>query len=554
MPRFRNEGRARALDRRALLRGATAIGLTEAGRRIWAPAAAASAPGAQGDVGTLTIGQVAAPFDLDPHSQYEYVAAQVVRGAYEGLIGLKGGATDQYEGLLAERWEPNADQSVWTFHLRDGVTFHDGSPCDAEAVRASYERLLALGRGPSLVLGRFVSDPGQITAPDERTVVFDLGQPRPPFEAAMASLYGTQVVNVRAAMAHEQEGDRGTAWLQTHADGAGTGPYRIVEFEPAERAVLQRYEGYWGGWEEDHFETIVIRYVPETGVLRQLFERGDVDLLDRWGIRHVALPDLEQRPDARVDAQISSEVEYFVLTEAGPLATPEARQAMCWVFPYQEVIDGVFHGYAERAVGPVAETVRGFAPGTFQYSTDLERAKALFAQAGVAEGTELRLMQPMEGDQTPALLFQANLAEIGMLLTIEAVDFGTYLAIFFGETPAEERPHVMRWSWQPDYNDAWAHLHQTVSCEAWGSNGANAGFFCNERVDELLAEAEDAADPETYGAALAEAQEILSRTDPPAIYYAQPEWITVLRHDVGGFVFNPIYIGTYDFYNLHRAQ
>jgi hypothetical protein len=63
-------------------------------------------------------------------------------------------------------------------------------------------------------------------------------------------------------------------------------------------------------------------------------------------------------------------------------------------------------------------------------------------------------MQPAEGDQSPAQLFQANLAEIGLSLKIEAVDFGTYVGVFYGYTPVEERPHVMRWSWQPDYNDA----------------------------------------------------------------------------------------------------
>ena len=218
------------------------------------------------------------------------------------------------------------------------------------------------------------------------------------------------------------------------------------------------------------------------------------------------------------------------------------------------VVVALQHRTGVDRVIDLVEKVRGFAPGAFQYATDLAKARTLFAQAGVAEGTELRLMRPMEGDQAPAQLFQANLAQIGMTLTIEGVDFGTYLAIFFGDTPAEERPHVMRWSWQPDYNDAWTHLRQTISCLAWGSNGGNAGFYCNERVDELLAEAEDAADSGVYEAALAEAQEILSRVDPPAVYYAQPEWVTVRRRDVGGFVFNPIYLGTYDLHALYRAR
>jgi peptide/nickel transport system substrate-binding protein len=107
----------------------------------------------------------------------DFLSGVAARGVYEPLIALKGGSTDEYEGRIAEAWDANADQSVWTFHLREGVTFQDGSPCDAEAVRASCERPLSLGRGLSYVLARFVSDPGQITAPDAGTVVLTLAAP-----------------------------------------------------------------------------------------------------------------------------------------------------------------------------------------------------------------------------------------------------------------------------------------------------------------------------------------------------------------------------------------
>jgi peptide/nickel transport system substrate-binding protein len=539
------------LSRRSLFRRGAVLGLTAPAAWQSLRSSPARATALQDNATTLTIGLFGSPSDLDPHSLNDFLSGVVARGAYEGLIALKGNTTDEYEGRIAESWDANADQSVWTFHLREGVTFQDGSPCDAEAVRASCERLLTLGRGLSYVLARFVSDPGQITAPNARTVVFDLGRPQPLFAAAMAA--SAHVVNVKLVLTHEVEGDWGNAWLQVNAEGTGTGPYRIVEFEPGERAVLERYEGYWGGWDGPHFDRIIVRAVEEPATLRQLIERGEVDIIDRFGVTPEALPELERHPDLRVDRSTTSEVAYFVLTVAGPLATPEARRAMCFAFPYKEVVTGVSQGYAKRARGSVAEKVRGFAPETFQYTTDLARAKELFAQAGVVEGTTLTLIQPAGGDQLAAQLFQSNLDEIGIQLSIEALDFTTYTAIFYGDAPAEERPNVMAWGWWPEYNDAWSHLYPLVSCEAWGSQGGNAGFYCNERVDELLAEARDAVDLETYETALAEAQQILSRDDPPAIYYAQPEWITVLRRDVAGFVLNPIFLGSYDLYRLHRA-
>ena len=198
--------------------------------------------------------------------------------------------------------------------------------------------------------------------------------------------------------------------------------------------------------------------------------------------------------------------------------------------------------------------MRGFSPETFQYTTDLEKARELFTAAGVAEGTEITLMQRAGSDTAIAELLQANLQQLGMQLTIETVESATFGATIYGDAPAEERPHLMLWSWWPDYNDAWNHLYPQVSCEQWGSKGANGGFYCNDRVEELLTEAKDATDENAYFGAIADVQQILSRDDPPAIYYAEPEWTTVLRKDVEGFVFNPINIGTYDLHKLYRAS
>jgi peptide/nickel transport system substrate-binding protein len=229
---------------------------------------------------------------------------------------------------------------------------------------------------------------------------------------------------------------------------------------------------------------------------------------------------------------------------------------MCWAFPYDEVINGIHKGYAEQAVGPVPSTIRGFDPGTFRYTTDLAKAKALFAKAGVAEGTQLSLIQSsnVELAVQAAQAYQASLAQVGITLKIDAVDYSAFAAAFYGDQAVEERPNLFWWGWWPDYNDAWNHLYPQVSSEAWGSKGANAGFYKNARVDELLGQAKGATDPRAYQAAMSEIQQILSRDDPPAVYYAHTKWSSVLRKDIQGFVFNPIYLGTYDFYRMSRAS
>jgi ABC-type transport system substrate-binding protein len=107
--------------------------------------------------------------------------------------------------------------------------------------------------------------------------------------------------------------------------------------------------------------------------------------------------------------------------------------------------------------------------------------------------------------------------------------------------------------WWPDYNDAWNHLYPQIDSASWGSKGSNTGLYKNDQVDQLLASAKDAPDDATYNKAVAEVQEIISKDDPPAIYYAQPEWVVVFQKNVQGVVFNPINIGTYNFYKMSRA-
>lgn len=501
---------------------------------------------------TLIAGTSSSPSDLDPHSAYDGRSVMVIYGVYEQFMRLKGSATDEYVPLLAESWEANDDKSVWTFHLREGATFHDGSPCDAEAVRLSFERLLTLGLGPYEVVHRFVSDPAQIAAPDARTVVFDLGQPQPLFESALAAAYGPYIVNARLAREHEEDGDWGHAWAQTNAEGMGTGPYTVTTYERESLVQLDRFDAYWGGWDGNHFSRIVIRVVPENETLRQLMEQGEIDIVDN--LTPEATDALAENPALRVDRAYTTSDGYLSMTPIGPLESPEARQAMAWAFPYEEVVEGVYQGYAKAARGPLAELIRGFDPDLPAYTTDLDKARQLLAEAGVAQGETLSMMLSAgsEAAKTMAQLFAANLEQLGLSLDMQAVDETTFIGTIFGEAPIEERPHFFPLFWQPDYNDGWNHLYAQVDCDASMGKGANAGVYCNARVDALLDTARDAADEATYLDALAELQQILAWDDPAGVYYIQTQWTTILSAAIDGFATNPIATSLYDFYRMSR--
>ena len=177
-------------------------------------------PTYQASTATLVLATNRAPSDLDPHSAYDPGSQIALGGLFEGLIQVQTGTADTIDPVLAESWTANADKSIWTFFLRPDVTFQDGTPLDAEAARASFERLLTLGLAPSTVLGRFIDDPARITAPDSRTLVFDLGRPQPMFEAAIAAPVGGTVVNA-SSIARARGRRRLGPWLGANQQRRG---------------------------------------------------------------------------------------------------------------------------------------------------------------------------------------------------------------------------------------------------------------------------------------------------------------------------------------------
>ncbi len=418
------------LDRRTLLKGAGAAG---AAGIAMTPAIGMAAPVttnarrllAQSDASTLVIASGGSPSDIDPHSSYDYRSVMAILGAYEGLIGLKGESTSELEGLIAESWESNEDLSIWTFKIRPGVTFQNGDPVDAEAVRLNYERFLTLGLGPVNVISRFVTDPAQITAPDESTVVFDLGVPQPQFPFALASTYGPLVANAKLLKEHEKDGDWGHIWAQTNAEGTGSGPYKITNFEPGQVLEMERFDDYWRGWDGEHFSDVIIRVVTEVDTRRQLLEQGEADIVD--DLTTEMFVSLEENPDITTLSEFVTRNLYWAMAVAGPLETPEARQAMNFAWPWTEVLEGVYGGRSRQPRGPVPPELAGHDDNTFQYTTDLEKAKELLATAGVPEGTKLTmsLETGLEQPKSSAQLFQQNLAEIGIDLQIEEWDLAS---------------------------------------------------------------------------------------------------------------------------------
>jgi peptide/nickel transport system substrate-binding protein len=561
---FERAARSGRVTRRHVLERGLALGLATpvlAALMDIAPdaaAAPASRPSTRSQLAQESSGSFVAVIedgspDIDPHSSYVTIGSVVDLGCYEMLIQYAGSSTSEFAPMLARTWEASPDNSTFTFTLPANALFHDGSVCDATAVKNSFIRFRRMELGPYLVLARFCDNPEeQIEVVDATTVRFNLGRPQPLFLAAMASSYGPFVVSPTAVEANKTDDDPWAhEWFLSNA--VGTGPFRLVENLIKERIVFERFAEYHQGWTGNHFDNITLRPVAENATRRQLVEQGDADALTN-NLTPEDYDTMLAAGELQVLSYPTTRVDWAILNAV--TLSREARQGLCYAFPYQDVIDGAYLGRLVRT-GPIPTTVTGYDPSVFLYQTDLVKAAELLTAGGVNEGDSLEYLIVSESviDATVAQLYQANLAQIGINLEINSVDTSTLNDLIFGDAPGEERPAIIgSWAWWPDYNDPWNQLAPNFLAEASGGGGSNSGYWVNDRFEEIMTEAKDTPDPARLAELMIEAQNILTEQDPPAIFFGERQYTTVLRPDIQGFVPNPLYLDSYNLYQMFRAQ
>lgn len=267
-----------------------------------------------------------APVDMDPATSYDSQAAAVLRGEYEGLVKLRGSSTTDITGSLAASWTSSADHKVYIFHLQHGVTFHDGTPFTADAVRASFTRELTLNQGPAFILGQFFTPKGMKVL-DPYTIQFTLSAPSTVFLQALTSQWGTHVISPTAIKQHAKDLH---TWLQSH--DAGTGPYMLQSLVPGQTYTLVKYPSYWGGWSGPHVSTVIDRIVTADATRRELVGRGDADIAN--GLTPTDMVALAKNPGVSAVPRYGARNLSLVMDVYGPLASTAARKAMLYAFDY----------------------------------------------------------------------------------------------------------------------------------------------------------------------------------------------------------------------------
>jgi peptide/nickel transport system substrate-binding protein len=422
----------------------------------------------------------------------------------------------------------------------------------ADDVKFNIARDVQANLAGAYIFGRYLTNPQkQIKVIDPYTVEFDLGKPQYTFINALASKNSGTILDSLVIKKHETKADPWAHNWVTNND-IGTGPYILQQWQHNVQETLVRFPNYWHGWNGKHFSKVLIQEIPETNTRRELLERGQADIT--FALTPQDDQALTTNPAVRVTAPYGTEIGYIAMNEYGPLASPLARQALSYAFNYNAFLTAAYHGFAKRGYGPLASILTGFDPNVFKYNTDLNKAKQLLQQAGVAPGTTLSYMyvSGYPDEKLAGLVLQAQLAQIGIKVTLQGVDQATQGSVYFGDSPASKRPNLMVYAWWPDYDDAWDECIPMIASYSAGSAGANMGFYKNTQVDALLANMKS-AEPARVTADAKKIQDITSRVDPPAIWLAEPAQTTILAHNLQGYVFNPLDVQVYSFYPMYRS-
>ena len=504
------------------------------------------------DPGTLVIAVESFAADFDPASSHLRSEALIWRGVYESLVRLRGDCSCITEPMLADSWDADATFKSWTFRLHPGVTFSDGTTLSAAAVKANYVRIIKLDLGAAGILGGYITDPSkQIVVLDPLTLRFDLDRPTRRFDAVLGALYGTGIVSPAVLAAHSSgPTDQGHAWLLTHA--LGSGPYMLQSLVPGDRVVLVQNPTYWRSTTDQHFSKIVIRAVPDASTRLALLEAGEVDIADPGTPEEIAA--VRDDPRFFVGDAKNFQMNYIVLGEYGPLAKPAARQAMNYLFPYDDFLDTTAKGTMERADGIFPDQMLTHDADVFVYPTDVDKARQLLAAAGVARGTVLTFEYAAGFGKEVGLLLRAQLEKVGLKLTLVEKSAAAVQADLTTNRLVAKRANMYYWTWLPDYDSptdfSWTlfHSHAAPSyCRCY-----NAGYYHDARVDQIIDASRTQIDDEKLSALFKEAQDILVRLDPAWVPVGQQLEETYFRRDIGGQVFNPLYVSTWDFYALFR--
>ena len=528
------------VTRRTVIEAAAAVA---AGGAL--PAALSLTAEAAEETHTMVIAAPATPQSLDHEFDVSLGTIDSVGGLYDNLLEYEkvpdnnapealrediSVHTDRpynlaLKGKLAEKWEVSPDGMVGRFTLRQGVKSNWGNELTAEDVKWTWDRKLHLsGLGPfqTGVLG--ITKEEQIQVDSKYVISFHVPKPTPLLLKQMVNLSNP----VYDATKCKQLASSDDPWAHTFLENntAGFGPYVVSQLTRGQQAVFKARADYYRG--KPYMDTVIFKEVPTSATRLSLLQGGSVDIAQF--LQPLEYITLTKAPGVKVDAVPASFAIWIELnTKMKPFDNVKVRQALNYALPRDEILKTVYQSLADKQTGCIPKIYPNFTDKFWNYDTDLDKAKALLSESGMAQGFS-SVLSYNAGDpvQEPiAILYQTSLRKIGVEITLNKVPAAT----FYDFVTKREQPMIFYLDspWVPDPGYSTQLYFNSKSYVDYSN-------YVNPEVDQLIKSGLETLDPNTRLETYTKVQQIVM-SEAPWGFIAWPRYVLARRANLKGFTY-----------------
>jgi peptide/nickel transport system substrate-binding protein len=531
------------VTRRKFIQAAGAGAALAAAPTILAPITSAAGlrvqrPAAQSP-GTLVVGLVAEPTSLDPGQLTDINSMKLLGALYDTLVRFQPD-TFELQPSLALSWDLSSDGLAYTFKLRPGVKFHDGSDFNATAVKFTYDRLLDPNH-PYADTGPFPFAPGyygsiaETVVLDPLTVQFKLKRQDSALINAFTLNTG-RIVSPQAVM---------TARKNFSQNPVGTGPFKFVGWDHNVRISLAANPDYWDG--APALSQIVFRPLADEQTRITEFLSGGVDVI--FDVPPDNIDQVKASSTAIFAQQPGPHVWWVTLNVTRPpFDNVLVRRAVNYAVNKDALTVDILKGTGTPSVGPIPPAITwAYTDQVQQYPYDPDQARALLQQSGVLMPLNLTFWvtesgSGMQSPKTMGTAIQADLAAVGINAQIQTFEWGAYLNKYGAGLGGDS--HMAELSWMFDSGDPAHMLPNNLYGPSCSPKGFNGGCYQNSRVDGLMDDALKITDREQRGAIYRQIQQIVA-DDAPWIFVDNQIQNMAMSSRVSGLNLHPSFYMTY---------
>ncbi|WP_228548328.1 ABC transporter substrate-binding protein [Sporosarcina obsidiansis] len=464
---------------------------------------------------TLVFGRGADNYTLDPQNANEIETWLVTKNIYETLVVFDKETTDILPGL-AKKWDVSEGGKKWTFQLQENVKFHDGSDFTADSVVYNFERMMDKdhpnrdGGDFSVYRGMFNGFKGEgssietVSAIDEHTVEFNLVEP----QATFLTNVGMHAFGIISPEALKKYGKK------INENAVGTGPFKFVSWSPNDNITIVKNEDYWIP-DLPKLDKIIYKVIPDNTARLTAMKNGELDIM--VGLNPSDLKSVEANKDLHVTLRPPLNVGYLSVNNMkAPFDNVKVRQAINHAVDKKAIADAYFYGLANPVENLLPSASWAYNHEIESYEYDLDKAKALLAEAGYPDGFDLEFSITSNSRiymQQPTKMVEAmkdSFEKIGINVKVVTLEWAAYL-----EQLRSGRHSIGLIGWVGDNGDPDNFLYSTLSKNnAVIGSAQNHTFYKNDEVSDLLMQAKGILDQEERAAVYKKIQEIVHEDAP----------------------------------------